>query len=171
VKPISRSTRDPFLFEFQRHGLPVDEFFSRLDAFLEALPKDFRYAVELRSPGLLVDRYGQILHRHGVAHVYNHWCFMPGLAEQHQRIGQLTASFTVLRLLTPLKMTYEAAKKRAAPYDKLVGELPEMRRDTLKIVRQATSEGRSVYVLVNNRTEGNAPLTIQALVDALGILI
>src|SRR5512132_2996946 len=27
----------PFLFEFQRHGLPADEFFSRLDAFLGAL--------------------------------------------------------------------------------------------------------------------------------------
>jgi hypothetical protein len=37
----------------------------------------------------------------------------------------------VLRLLTPLKMSYEAAKKRAEPYNKIVGELPEMRRDTI----------------------------------------
>lgn len=33
----------PFLFEFQRHGLPSDEFFSRLAAFFGALPKDFSY--------------------------------------------------------------------------------------------------------------------------------
>jgi uncharacterized protein YecE (DUF72 family) len=157
----------PFLFEFQRHGLPAAEFFSRLDAFLGTLPRDFRYAVELRNPGLLGDRYGQILHSHGVAHVYNHWCFMPGLAEQHQRMGQFTASFTVLRLLTPLKMTYEAAKKRAAPYDKIVGELPEMRTETVHIAREAMRQRIPVYVLVNNRTEGNAPLTIQALVDML----
>jgi len=32
---------------------------------------------------------------------------------------------------------------------------------------QAVSEGRRAYVLVNNRAEGNAPLTVQALVDAL----
>ncbi len=111
----------PFLLEFERHGLPADEFLSRLDAFLSALPKDFRYAIELRNQGLLGDRYAEILHRHGVAHIYNHWCFMPGLAEQHQRMGTFTAPFTVLRLLTPLTMTYKAAKKRAAPYDKSWG--------------------------------------------------
>jgi hypothetical protein len=59
-------------------------------------------------------------------------------------------------------MSYEAAKKRAEPYTKIVGELPEMRRDT--VVRQAVSAGRHASVLVNNRAEGNAPLTVQALV-------
>jgi hypothetical protein len=38
----------------------------------------------------------------------------------------------VLRLLTPLKMTYEVANKRAEPYSKIVEELPEMRRDTIE---------------------------------------
>lgn len=157
----------PFLFEFQRHDLRPEEFFSRLDTFLGALPTEFRYAIELRNPGLLGERYAQVLEKHRVAHVYNHWCFMPPLAEQHQRMNTFTAPFTVLRLLTPLKMTYEAAKQRAAPYDKIVGELPEMRRETVTLVRQATKEGRSVYVLVNNRAEGNAPLTVQAIVEAL----
>ena len=157
----------PFLFEFQRHGLPADEFFSRLDAFFGALPKDFSYSIELRNPGLLGERYARLLEKHRVAHVYNHWCFMPGLAEQHQRLGAFTAPFTVLRLLTPLKMTYEAAKTRAAPYDKIVGELPEMRAETVELVKKAVSLKVRAYVLVNNRSEGNAPLTVQALVDGL----
>ena len=68
----------------------------------------------------------------------------------------------------PLKLSYEAAKKRAEPYTKIVGELPDMRRDTVQIVRQAVrSEGRRAYVLVNNRAEGNAPLTVQGLVEGL----
>ena len=73
----------------------------------------------------------------------------------------------MLRLLTPLKMSYEAAKKRAEPYTKIVGELPGMRRDTVELVRTAVVENRRAYVLVNNRSEGNAPLTVQALVDTL----
>jgi hypothetical protein len=74
-----------------------------------------------------------------------------------------TAIFTVLRLLTLLKMSYEAAKKRAEPYTKIVGALPDMRRDTVQLVRQSvSSEGRRACVLVNNRSEGNAPLTVQA---------
>lgn len=123
--------------------------------------------MEIRNAGLLGPRYYDMLKTHGVAHVYNHWCYMPSLAEQHQRMGAFTAPFTVLRLLTPLKMTYEAAKKRAEPYDKIVGELPEMRADTVRLVKQAIGQQLRAYVLVNNRAEGNAPLTIQALVDQL----
>ncbi len=157
----------PFLFEFQRHGMSSEEFCSRLDTFFVQLPKDFMYAVEIRNAGLVGAEYRQVLERHGVAHVYNHWSYMPPLNEQHQRMEQFTAPFTVLRLLTPLKMSYEAAKKRAEPYNKIVGELPEMRRDTVDLVKKAMETRRRAYVIVNNRSEGNAPLTIQALMQAL----
>jgi len=157
----------PFLFEFQRHGLSAHEFCTRLDKFFRQVPKDFRYAVEIRNAGLLGSDYHQVLEAYGVAHVYNHWSYMPQLAEQHRRMGSFTASFTVVRLLTPLQMSYEAAKKRAAPYTKIVEELPDMRRDTVELVKKAVVEKRQAYVLVNNRSEGNAPLTVQALVDRL----
>ena len=158
----------PFLFEFQRHGMSSEEFCSRLDTFFRQLPKDSRYAVEVRNAGLLGPDYRRVLEHHGVAHVYNHWSYMPSLHEQHQRMEErFTAPFTVLRLLTPLKMSYEAAKKRAEPYTKIVEELPEMRRDTVELVKKAVGEKRKAYVLVNNRSEGNAPLTIQALRNAL----
>jgi hypothetical protein len=75
-----------FLFEFQRHGIPADDFCSRLDQFFVMLPRDFRYAVEVRNPGLLGMPYCLMLSRHGVAHVYNHWSSMPTLAEQHARM-------------------------------------------------------------------------------------
>ena len=157
----------PLLFEIQRHGLSTDEFCSRLDGFLDKLPRDFRYAIEIRNPALLGPEYQKVLERHGVAHVYNHWSYMPALAEQHQRLGDFTAPFTVFRLLTPLKMSYEAAKKRAEPYTRIVEELSEMRRETVDLVRKAVAENRRAYVLVNNRSEGNAPLTIQGLTDQL----
>jgi uncharacterized protein YecE (DUF72 family) len=58
-------------------------------------------------------------------------------------------------------------EKRAEPYTKIMEDLPQMRRETVQHVRQAVSEGRRAYVLVNNRSEGNAPLTVQALSDSL----
>lgn len=64
-------------------------------------------------------------------------------------------------------MSYEAAKKRAEPYTRIVEELPEMRKDTVELVRQAVADKRFAYVVVNNRSEGNAPLTVQALVNLL----
>ncbi|MEO7859614.1 MAG: DUF72 domain-containing protein [Nitrospirales bacterium] len=155
----------PFLFEFQRHDVSTAEFCSRLDGFFGQLPRDFRYAVEIRNAGLPGPEYRQVLETHGVAHVYNHWSYMPSLTEQHTRMGNFTAPFTVLRLLTPLKISYEAAKRRAQPYTRIVEELPEMRRETVDLVRKAVAENRRAYVLVNNRSEGNAPLTIQGLTD------
>ena len=102
-----------FLFEFQRHGIPTEEFCERLDQFFLKLPRDFRYTVEVRNPSLLDMGYSQMLSNHGVAHVYNHWSGMPTLEEQHTRMQGFTAVFTVLRPLTPLGMSYAAAKKRA----------------------------------------------------------
>jgi uncharacterized protein YecE (DUF72 family) len=105
----------PFLFEFQRHGMPTEEFCTRLDFFFGQLPKDFQYAVEVRNAGLLGADYRKVLEAHSIAHVYNHWSYMPSLAEQHKLMESFTAPFTVLRLLTPLKMSYDVAKKRAEP--------------------------------------------------------
>lgn len=42
-----------------------------------------------------------------------------------------------------------------------------MRRETVDRVRKAVAETRRAYVLVNNRSEGNAPLTVQGLVEML----
>jgi len=65
---------------------------------------------------------------------------MPPLVEQQARMQGFTAVFMVLRLLTSLKMPYEAAKKRTEPYTKIVAGLPQMRRETVQLVRQAVRE-------------------------------
>jgi hypothetical protein len=67
------------------------------------------------------------------------------------------APLTVLRLLTPLKMSYEAERKRAEPYTQIAEELPEMRRDTGDLVKKTVGGKRKAYVFVNNCIEGNAP--------------
>ena len=51
------------------------------------------------------------------------------------------AVFTVLRLPTPLKMSYEAAKKQAGRT--LRSWESDERRETVQLVRQAVSEGPS----------------------------
>lgn len=158
----------PFIFEFQRWGLDPAAFLQRLDRFLEQLPPGPAYATEVRNPAILGPRYHDMLRAHGVAHVYNHWTAMPPLSEQHQKMaGTFTAPFTVLRLLTPLGLAYEKAVERYAPYDRIVQPQPRMRQETIALVKQAAAEGRSSYVLVNNRSEGCSPLTVQAVLKAL----
>jgi uncharacterized protein YecE (DUF72 family) len=162
------ATMGPVIFEFQRSGLDPQSFFEKLDRFFSRLPAGL-FAVEIRHPSLLGPRYRDLLKAHGVAHVYNHWSGMPALSAQHAALERtLTAGFTIIRLLTPLGVSHADAVRRYAPYDRLVQPIPPMRTDTLALIDQAVAEQKSVYVLVNNRAEGNAPLTIQALADQLG---
>jgi uncharacterized protein YecE (DUF72 family) len=158
----------PVIFEFQRFGLDPETFVPALDRFLSHLPAGPGYAVEVRNPAMLGTRYRDMLAAHGVAHVYNHWTFMPALAAQHAALTRrFTAPFTLMRLLTPLGTAHADAVTRYAPYTKLVQPQPRMRADVLTLIRQALDEGAAVFVLANNRAEGNAPSTIQALADGL----
>jgi uncharacterized protein YecE (DUF72 family) len=154
----------PFIFEFQRWGLEAAPFLDALDHFLGKLPAGPAYATEVRNPTLLGPRYRDMLRAHGVAHVYNHWTSMPPLAVQHRLLEHtFTASFVVVRLLTPLGLAYEKAVERYMPYDRIVAAQPRMRQDTVVLIQRALAAGTSPYILVNNRAEGCAPLTIQAL--------
>jgi uncharacterized protein YecE (DUF72 family) len=156
----------PFIFEFQRRlDLPPEEFLKRLDSFLGGLPKEWKYAVEVRDETLLTKAYHSVLASHGISHVYNHWTAMPSLAEQHRLLGSaFTAPFVLLRLLTPRGVAYEDAVRRYKPYDQIKAPILEMREDTVRLAYQAVNENRRVYTLVNNRSEGSAPRTIQAIV-------
>jgi hypothetical protein len=51
---------------------------------------------------------------------------MPSLAERNTRMQGFTAVLTVLRLLTPLKMSYEIAKKRAEKWPHSFAQQPEI---------------------------------------------
>ena len=46
-----------------------------------------------------------------------------------------------------------------------------MRRDLVRLIRHVTEAGADAFVLVNNRSEGCAPLTIRALARELGMEI
>ena len=159
----------PFVFQFATlplSALPIEEFLDRLDAFLGALPADFLYAVELRNRELLIPRYFEVLNRRGATHVFNHWQRMPRLLDQMKAAadaGGLAAPFYVSRLLTPRGVSYAGAVKRFQPYDELKEPNETMREDIVRLCRRAIATANQAYILVNNRSEGNAPSTIDAI--------
>lgn len=162
---VFRDHTGPFIFEFQyiKTGEKnVGQFSEDLDRFFSALPKDFQYSVEIRNKNFLAPAYFDVLRAHGVAHVFNHWSYMPPISEQ-LKYDSLTADFILARILTPLGMGYEATVQKFEPYDKIIAPLPEMRADIMKLVEIAIQSRKIAYLLINNRAEGCAPLTIAAL--------
>lgn len=140
-------------------------FFQRLDAFLATLPNGWRYAVEIRNKDYLCPEYFSVLARHNVAHVFNAWTRMPALPEQIAMPGAFTADFTVVRALLQKGRTYEQAVKLFQPYEKIQDPSTPTREAIRTIAEQCVREKRRAYIFVNNRLEGNAPRTIEAVVS------
>ena len=66
----------------------------------------------------------------------------------------------VIRLLTPIGMRYDETYARAYPFDKLVDDLfkPKMVEEAVTLVRNILAQDALVYLIINNRAGGNAPI-------------
>ncbi len=159
-----RERLGPLILEFGARGASPREFTARLNAFLNALPGTFRYAVEVRNREYLQPRYFDCLRSHGVAHVFSAWTRMPVLGEQMALVDAFTADFAVVRALLRQGRSYEDAVKQFSPYSEIREENSEGREALRAIIRRMQEERRAAYIFVNNRFEGNAPETIAAVV-------
>jgi uncharacterized protein YecE (DUF72 family) len=159
----------PWIVEIAPSPSPLDPtwFCEKLDAFLDAAPKDFPFAVELRNRKLLTAEYARTLRKHGAAHVFNYWSRMPQIPDQMRVDGLLEGSLLVVRLLLPPGQRYADLKDSYAPFDRLVAPQPKMREDVARLVRAALERDMECYVIVNNKAEGSSPLTVRALAELL----
>ena len=108
-----------------------------------------------------------MLGRHGVAHVYNYATAMPLPADQAGVVAPESAAFTMIRLLLPPQTRYTERRDALWPFVKVGDPDSTMRGQVADLVRRGLSTGNPVYVLVNNKAEGCAPLTIRALAELL----
>ncbi|HVK65517.1 MAG TPA: DUF72 domain-containing protein [Polyangium sp.] len=143
--------------------MDASELAERLDRFFEAAPRSFPYAVELRNPELLSRAYLDTLARHRVTHVLGLWERMPTIGRQLAVPKILTAPLVVCRLSIRPGERYEERRRICAPFDKIVATDEASRADVVEVAARCTREGRSLMVLVNNKVEGSAPLTVRAL--------
>lgn len=151
-----------------------DVFARDLDAFLTAAPRDFPLAVEVRDRNLLTPAFGRALATHNVVMCFTFHPTMPPLAEQMAwaaRFGlfEPSPSPLVARLMLPPGMVYEERRRACAPFDRLVDVQDAMRRQVVDLVSRAVRAGRAILLTVNNKAEGSAPLTIEALARAIAL--
>jgi uncharacterized protein YecE (DUF72 family) len=154
------------IFEFgtfsRRHYADAAAFAADLARFLARLPGGWRYAVEVRNPEFLREEYFEVLRARNVAHVFNAWSRMPELGEQTSIEAAYTADFVVARALLRRGRTYEQAVQRFQPYQ-AVQEPNEGARAALRKLMERARNRQLAFLFVNNRLEGNAPETIQAV--------
>jgi uncharacterized protein YecE (DUF72 family) len=174
LEPVTAHFADhlgPVVLQFPpqpaRFRLAPRVFADRLDQFLDRLPSTLRYSVEIRDPQWLSEEYEGVLARHGVAHAYSFWSSLPLPAEQENLIPLCQAPFSVFRLMLPPGTSYDGRREYFRPFDRIHEPHLEMRNQVVELIRKAVAAKQDTYVIVNNKAEGSAPLTIRALAEML----
>jgi len=143
------------------------QFGHALARFLDRLPKDFRYAVEIRSRSLFCPEYLRLIREAGVAHVFNSWTEMIPLEQQLLEPDAFTADFTVARALTVPGRSYEESVTLFKPYSRVREPNAEVRNALRNLLVRSKQRGEPAYIFVNNRLEGFSPGTISAVAEGI----
>jgi len=156
------------IFEFgtmpKRYYEGAEPFAADLRKFLAELPAGWRYSVEIRNKEFLEEPYFDALRERNVAHVFNAWTRMPELQWQVRHEVAYTADFTVARALLRHGRSYEQAVAAFQPYERVQDPNPGAREGLRALIERSRRTKQTTFMFVNNRLEGNAPQTIEAVV-------
>jgi hypothetical protein len=92
---------------------------------------------------------------------------MPDLATQARVAAAALSGPCVVRWMLRSGASYEAARERYRPFDRLVDEDPSTRSAVADLCLAAAGRRADTYVIANNKAEGSAPLTLLCLAEAI----
>ena len=151
----------PLLFQFpyfNRQAFPtVDGFLERLTPFLQKLPKEYRFAVEIRNKNWLVPKLLEALRERGVALALVDHPWMPRPGELLRKIEPVTTEFTYIRWLGDRKVIEEQTKT----WDKVILDRKEDLREWVNVCWKFNGRGVAIFAYANNHYAGHAPATVR----------
>jgi uncharacterized protein YecE (DUF72 family) len=149
---------------------------ARLERLLAQLPRlaeltpDGVIAVEVRDAQWLTPALAEVLRAHGARYCLG----------VHPRLPPVHEQLPLLRALWPGPFVgrwslhrrhgaqgYEQAKAGYAPFNRLVDEDLATRQTLAKVLQATAAAGHAVYLSINNKAEGCAPLSVQALAQQI----
>jgi uncharacterized protein YecE (DUF72 family) len=141
-----------------RFGREPSRFSDRLESFLRGLPRGPVYAVEPRDRRLLAREYRDALREAGATHCVSVHPRMPSVERQLDFVAE--AGPLVVRWMLHPTQSYDGARERYAPFDRLLDEDEATRSALADAILGAIGRGIEVFIIANNKAEGSAPLTV-----------
>jgi len=138
-------------------------FLERLDSYLGTLPKEFRYAVEVRNGWWIKSPLLHILRRHHAALVLVEISYMPHPAELAAKYDLVTTDFTYARLIGDRK----AVEEKTKTFDRIVVDQSRSLQQWADVLRELKERVEKAYIFANNHYAGHGPATIRELVDLI----
>lgn len=138
----------------------------RLLRFFRALPSGPPYALEVRNRGLLGPALRAALDEGGVTPCLSIHSALPSIGAQLRAIGRVDQPLFVRWMLQP-GLDYDAAKGRYHPFHRLIDPRPDLRAELARLAVERLRADQDVLVIVNNKAEGSAPLSVLGLAERI----
>jgi len=174
-------TAGPFVFQFPPLGrrllADVPRTIARIAACMTVLARapagGVCLAVEVRDPELCTAELAAALGDAGAIPCLAIHARMPPAAAQAAVFGLDRDDCPwplVARWNLHAGRAYEQARADYFPFDRLVEEDEPTRAAVASLVARAAARGREVFVTINNKAEGSAPLSVLRLAEAITAL-
>jgi len=151
----------PLLFQFgyfnKKTFIGVNDFLARLVPFLKKLPKDHKFAVEIRNKSWLVPQFIEALRERGVALALIDQAWMPRPAKWFEKFDPITADFTYVRWLGDRKSIEEQTKV----WDKIIVDRRVELSEWVEVLKTVHKRKIQILAFANNHFAGFGHGTIE----------
>jgi uncharacterized protein YecE (DUF72 family) len=141
-------------------------FTGRLARFLDEIPADDRYVVEVRNANWIDNPLLDVLRRHHVSLALTHYYTMPPPKEALAKVRTLPGDIAYVRFLGDHRqmdrLVATAMKKgaRDREWGEILVDRSQEVASTIPVLRDLLRAGRNVFVYFNNHYAGYAPGSI-----------
>jgi len=158
-----------FQFEYlNRQKMPSQDRFQTLfHSFLNELPGDLPYAVEIRNPNYINRSLFEFIKQNRLIPVLLQGYYMPSVLEIYSRRHTYIeeSETVVIRLHGPNRKKIE--KEASGNWSRIIEPKDVELKDIASMIEKIQSKGANIYLNVNNHYEGSAPLTIGRIQNLL----
>jgi len=159
----------PIMFQFEylnKVKMPsLELFLTKLAAFFEKCPRNYRYGLEIRNPQYLNKTYFTFLREYQLGHVFLQGYYMPSIFNIFNQWSDWIRDWTVIRLHGPDRKGIESMTKGA--WNTIVAAKDDELDQLHRMIEALLSKGVNITLNVNNHYEGSSPLTIERIRDRL----
>jgi uncharacterized protein YecE (DUF72 family) len=147
---------------FNKNAFASREPFEKLlRPFLKTLPKDFRFALEIRNKNWISWDFLELLREHSVAFALVAQAWMPSVDTLAKALDLVTADFCYARFIGDRK----GIESKTQKWDRLI----EDKTDEMKVwaaeLKKITRAGVKTYAFFNNHYAGFAPGSVKLFED------
>jgi uncharacterized protein YecE (DUF72 family) len=151
----------PLLLQFgyfnKKAFVGVNDFLARLRPFLKKLPKDHKFAVEIRNKSWLVPQFVETLRERSVALALIDQAWMPRPAMWFEKFDPITADFTYVRWLGDRK----GIEQQTKVWNKIIVDRKQDLAEWVEVLKTVHKRKIQILAFANNHYAGFGPGTIE----------